>query len=355
MASLDLRWFRLHCRTIFGMRLPLYNGKLDLLAISRCFELNPAKLSFRVMVRQYEADNEDDDEYDVSFHPLPLDHTTGLSCLTWEEMVADVLAVYPISSVADAKTRQHAAVIHGPPLQSSPAWLSRLSRICRALVPVESVLCHQFMFMLHKELGVTGFVHKVSRDKKLSELTRHEPEPEEEDSYVDRHLPREQSDELLRDISNLKVPHAYRWLQPQEIDGGMRTLRVQSVNLDVEVRTKSSAVLACGKSGDAVLGIDVVSHFSQLSLRRCEVEFYSWASASRLPFVQFITDFRNGAVLFYCTFTQTRAMCRETMSTGTMMKLLQLVMATLPNPELELEWWPLAWKRFSQTDGTKEQ
>ncbi|EFJ23696.1 hypothetical protein SELMODRAFT_415106 [Selaginella moellendorffii] len=140
----------------------------------------------------------------------------------------------------------------------------------------------------------------------------------EEDFYIDRHLSREQSDELLCGIFEVTVPHSYRWLQLEEIDGGMRTLRVQRVNLDVEVRTKSSAVLVCRKSGDAVLGIDVVSHFSQLSLRRCEVEFYSWASSSKLPFVQFITDFRSGAVLFYCTFMQARSMCRETMSVGTM-------------------------------------
>ncbi|EFJ09953.1 hypothetical protein SELMODRAFT_427595 [Selaginella moellendorffii] len=122
----------------------------------------------------------------------------------------------------------------------------------------------------------------------------------------------------------------------------------------VEARTKSSAVLVCRKSGDAVLGIDVVSHFSQLSLRRCEVEFYSWASSSKLPFVQFITDFRSGAVLFYCTFTQARSMCREMMSVGTMIKLLRLFGTTLPDSESELEWWPLAWKRFSEIDqGTK--
>ncbi|XP_024538400.1 uncharacterized protein LOC112349043 [Selaginella moellendorffii] len=95
---------------------------------------------------------------------------------------------------------------------------------------------------------------------------------EEEELYIDRHLPRAQADEIVCEISQV-LPQSYQWLGLEEMDSKEEVFRV--INWDVEVRSKSSAVLAHGS--DAVLGIEVVSGLSRQGLNRCEMEFYLWA------------------------------------------------------------------------------
>ncbi|EFJ19305.1 hypothetical protein SELMODRAFT_419106 [Selaginella moellendorffii] len=112
------------------------------------------------------------------------------------------------------------------------------------------------------------------------------------------------------------------------------------INWDVEVRSKSSAVLAHGS--DAVLGIEEISGLSRQGLNRCEMEFYLWASSSKLPFLQLVTDFKSAAV-FYYRFPRTG-------SIATLRKLVKLIASRLPPdcncPESEMAWSILGWKRF---------
>ncbi|EFJ18546.1 hypothetical protein SELMODRAFT_419983 [Selaginella moellendorffii] len=141
---------------------------------------------------------------------------------------------------------------------------------------------------------------------------------------------------------------SYRWLDPEEIDSKVEVLR--AINLDVEVRSKSSAVLAHGS--DTVLGIEVVSELSsRQGLNRCELEFYLLARSSKLPFLQLVTDFK-GAVVFYHRFPRTGSMSCDTMSYATLKKLVKVIAPSLPrnSSEFEMAWSILGWKRFEDSE-----
>ncbi|EFJ11920.1 hypothetical protein SELMODRAFT_425893 [Selaginella moellendorffii] len=59
---------------------------------------------------------------------------------------------------------------------------------------------------------------------------------EEEELYIDRHLPRAQADEIVCEISQV-LPQSYRWLGLEEMDSKGEVFRV--LNWDVEVRSSN--------------------------------------------------------------------------------------------------------------------
>ncbi|EFJ09951.1 hypothetical protein SELMODRAFT_427593 [Selaginella moellendorffii] len=335
---MDLRWFRRDGEEGLDVRIPLCNGKLDLLAIARSLGgLDPAELSLWLSPSSRREE---------VFHPLPLNYRTGLSSLTWDELIKELGCIHfdAIASLPDAKTRQNAAIIQGIKHEKEPAWMAKLSGICRGRIDADSLLCHKFMLVFRYHLDVND-PNVVAIDKEHDHqglMTQ-----EEEELYINRHLPQAQAHEIVREISQLLPQSSYRWLDPEEIDSKVEVFR--AINLDVEVRSKSSAVLAHGS--DPVLGIEVFSELSRQGLNRCELEFYLWARSSKLPFLQLVTDF-NSAVVFYYRFPRTGSMSCDTMSYATLKKLVKVITSSLPrnSSEFEMAWSILGWKRFGDED-----
>ncbi|EFJ04836.1 hypothetical protein SELMODRAFT_432036 [Selaginella moellendorffii] len=203
-------------------------------AISRCLGgLNPSELSIRLRP----------DKGNV-FHPLSLNYTTSLSCRTWDELVQELSCIYsdaiaslPDTSLPEAKTRQNAAIIQGiqpPKDEREPTWMSKLSEICRGRINVDLLLCHKFMlaFSYHLDMNDSNVV-SIDKEQDCQDLITQE----EEELYIDRHLPRAQADEIVCKISQV-LPQSYRWLGLEEMDSKEEVFRV--INWDVEGQMKST-------------------------------------------------------------------------------------------------------------------